>query len=215
VRRRGRLTDGQAKALRDYGEQFVLSENRPLLTWENGFRLPQNFGVEIGFGTGDFLISWGKTSPDWNLVGIDIYRPGIGSLLRKIIDERITNIRVLEMDARIAFLYCFEEASIDEVRIYFPDPWPKKRHHKRRIIQPEFISLLALAIKPGGHLFLATDWWEYADWMRQVIGASPEFSLLHPYEIPNPSHRLQPTKFEARGLKLGHKIVDLAYQRKR
>ncbi len=165
-------------------------------------------GVEIGFGMGQATLDWATRQPGLNIVGIEIYRPGIGALLAGIERLGLTNLRLLEGDAALLLDSKFEAGSLDEARILFPDPWPKKRHHKRRLIQPGFARLLASRLRPGGRLLLATDWPEYAQWMREVLAAEPSLS------VAAPTGQRPATRFEDRGRRLGHRIQDLAYQRK-
>lgn len=213
VRRRGRLTRGQARAWRERGDLVLENPHGPV-DWQAWFARSGRLGVEVGFGMGHALVAWAKEAPDWNLVGIDVYQPGVGALLLGVEEAGLDNVRVIVADARDVLASCFLEGSVDEVRIFFPDPWPKKRHHKRRLIQPEFVAALARCLCPGGRLLLATDWEDYAHAMLQILNATPEFSNMHPGTgyAPRPATRPQ-TRFETRGLRLGHGVWDLAYRR--
>lgn len=216
VRRRGRLTRGQARAWREHHDALVLEQAGDIVDWPGWFARTGPLGVEIGFGMGQALLSWAESAPEWNLVGIDVYQPGVGSLLLGVEQRKLQNVRVLAMDARLALAECFAPASVSEIRIFFPDPWPKARHHKRRLIQPDFVATLAAALEPGGRLLLATDWEDYAEWMRRVMAQSTEFVDEHPRSDFAPRPATRPlTRFEARGLDLGHSVWDLAYTKKR
>ncbi len=155
---------------------------------------------------GHALIEWARVCPDWDLVGIELYRPGIGALLGGLAHFDIENVKYVEQPAQVA-LETVTPQTIDEVRIYFPDPWPKKRHAKRRLIQPEFVALLARVIRGGGTLHLATDWSPYAEWMRECLAANADF-VAGDDEILRPA-----TKFEHRGRCLGYEICDIKYRR--
>ncbi|MGA1675149.1 MAG: tRNA (guanosine(46)-N7)-methyltransferase TrmB [Pseudomonadales bacterium] len=167
-------------------------------------------GLEIGFGMGQALLDWAERSPDWNLLGLEIYTPGLGALLLGVADRKLENVRAIEAPAEIVLNRHLGALWLDEVRIFFPDPWPKARHHKRRLIQTPFVALLADRLRPGGVLWLATDWAPYADWMRSVMAAEPRFEPLSGSDVPG--DRVE-TRFEARGLRLGHAIEDLRYRR--
>lgn len=214
LRRRGRMTRGQARALDRVGARLVVDP--ATRDWPSVFGRKAPLGVEIGFGMGHALLDWADCRPDWNLVGIEVYQPGIGALLLGLDSQELTNVRVLECDARHALSACFEPASIDEVRIFFPDPWPKKRHHKRRLVQPDFVRLVASRLRPGARLSLATDWQDYAESMLTVLDEEPR--LLNAAGsgsfADRPSARPL-TRFEQRGRRLGHQVWDLVYERKR
>ncbi len=208
VRRRGRTTAAQARALDEDLDAY-------LMTIDNYIGQPaQRRGIEIGFGMGDGLLCWAKEAPDWHLLGIDLYLPGIGSLVNKLKDSAVDNVGIIPTPAQEVMQNC-PDNRIDEIRVLFPDPWPKKRHAKRRLIQPAFIEDCCRVLKTGGVIRLATDWQAYADWMREVLGAADS---LHPVldEIRKSdaaSTREVATKFEQRGQQLGHAIHDLVYQR--
>lgn len=214
LRRRGRLTRGQARAWNEHQRQWVLTEPQGPVDWSAWFARPAKLGIEIGFGMGHALLSWAGQAADWNLLGIDVYQPGVGALLLGVEQARLSNVRVINDDARTAVAQCFMPASVAEIRIFFPDPWPKQRHHKRRLIQPDFVLAMARCLCPGARVLLATDWEDYADSMLDVMNASPHFTNLHPANgfAPRPAARPL-TRFESRGLRLGHGVWDLAYER--
>ena len=212
LRRRGRLTRGQARAWQQHHDQLVLEEPDEPVDWSTWFGRDASLGVEIGFGMGDALLSWAQQDADWNLLGIDVYQPGIGALLLGVERAGLDNVRVLAADARQAMARCFAPDSVGEIRIFFPDPWPKKRHHKRRLIQPEFVAVLARCLRPGARLLLATDWQDYAQSMHSVMEQADGFTCAYPGMEFAPRPVARPlTRFEARGLRLGHEVWDLAY----
>lgn len=217
LRRRGRISKGQTRALAEYGERFLISVS-PGATqspgWSSTFARSARLGLEIGFGMGHALVAWAQQHPDWNLLGIDVYQPGIGSVLMRLQNENLKHVRIINAEARTALGGLFSPASLDEVRIYFPDPWPKKRHHKRRLIQPGFATLLANRMKSGGQLLLASDWHPYAEWMLDVLDREPCFENLAGagrFAGGNPDRPV--TNFEARGQALGHEVWNLAFKR--
>jgi len=201
VYRPGRLTPAQQKALDVHLPRFAFDPKAP---WP----LDQTMIMEIGFGNGQALVAMAKAQPDAHLIGIEVHPPGVGRLLNALANEEINNVSVAMRDAVDVLEKEIPEHGLDEVRIYFPDPWPKKRHHKRRLIQPEFVSLLARRIKAGGRLHLATDWMPYAEWMEEVMAQAPEFKR----EV-EAIHIRPDTHFQRRGERKGHAIVDLIYQR--
>jgi len=172
--------------------------------------------VEIGFGNGESLLALAAMHPDQDFLGIEVHRPGIGHLLLKCAELGLTNVRVLCHDAMECLGTHLPAYAFAEVLLYFPDPWPKKRHHKRRIVQPAFVALAARVLEPGGVLRLATDWSPYAEHMRDVLEASEDFVNAAPDGAPwvsRPESRPQ-TRFERRGQRLGHEVRDLAYRRR-
>ena len=168
--------------------------------------------VEIGFGNGEALALMAASEPQHNFLGIEVHEPGVGSLVQQLVRQELSNVRVAMRDAIEVLESQIPPASLAQVRIYFPDPWPKKRHHKRRLIQPLFIAQIATRVQPGGLLHLATDWAPYADWMREVIAGCGEFRNLGDPWVDRPAWRPE-TRFERRGLKRGHEIFDLLYER--
>jgi len=205
LRKRGRMTRGQERALRELAPHYCVHAPpaaRPL-------------GVEIGFGMGQALAQWAQAAPDWALVGVEVYQPGIGALLLQLDRDGLDNVRVIEGAAEPVLAERFDDESIDELRVLFPDPWPKKRHHKRRLVQPAFVELLARKLAPGGRLHLATDWAPYAAWMLEVLAQNPAFeNLFGPGAFAPDRQQRPPTRFEARGEKLGHEVRDLLFRRR-
>lgn len=209
VRRPGRLTPAQQRALDELLPKYGVRDSASPLALE--FERSADLVVEIGCGNGDALCFMAEHEPEVNFVGIEVHEPGVGRLLRGIEGAGLRNVRVLMHDA-VEVLQAQPADSIDMLRIYFPDPWPKKRHHKRRLISPEFTALMARVLKPGGRLHLATDWVPYAERMHEVLSAQTAFRNLGDPDIERPSWRPE-THFERRGLKRGHEVRDLLYER--
>jgi tRNA (guanine-N7-)-methyltransferase len=214
LRRQGRITRGQARALETWADERVVPETAAgPVDWTGRFSRAAPLGVEIGFGMGQALLGWAEAAPEMNLVGIDVYRPGIGALLAGRAERGIEHLMVVEGDARVAVERLFAPGSLREVRVFFPDPWPKKRHHKRRLINAAFVRLLAGRMEPGGRLRLATDWEAYAGWMLDVLEAEPAFSNEFGAGFAERFAGRDVTRFEARGQRLGHRVWDLSYLR--
>ncbi len=215
LRKRGRLTRAQARALASLGpEVLVPVDGAHRLDLPSLFSRPGPVGLEIGFGTGTALLDWAEASPDWNLLGIEVYEPGIGSLLKGMSERGIDNIRVISEDAVDVLEHAIAPGALDEVRVFFPDPWPKKRHRKRRLINPAFAAVLAERLSPGGRLRLATDWQDYADQMRAVLNAQPRLENEAGEGFAERFADRNITRFEARGQRLGHPVRDLSYRRR-
>ncbi|MFW5815683.1 MAG: tRNA (guanosine(46)-N7)-methyltransferase TrmB [Wenzhouxiangella sp.] len=210
VRRPGRLTAAQQRALDELLPRYAIDGE--LSDLRAAFDRPAPLVLEIGFGNGEALAWMAAREPEKNFVGIEVHEPGVGRLLRQLSDEGLDNVRVAMRDAVELVNAQVPPASLAQVRIYFPDPWPKKRHHKRRIIQPGFIERVAACLEPGGLLHLATDWAPYADWMVDVIAGCESFQNLGDPWIERPPWRPQ-TRFERRGRGRGHEIFDLVYRR--
>jgi tRNA (guanine-N7-)-methyltransferase len=214
VRREGRLTPAQEAALERLWARYGLAEGAAIDA-EAAFGRKAPLVVEIGFGTGDHLAASAEARPDWNFIGIEVHRPGVGRLLQNVEQREIGNVRVSCTDAVEVLRDYLPAGSVDEVVIFFPDPWPKKRHHKRRLIQPEFAQLLAQVLRSGGRLRLATDWNDYAQHMLAVLNVAPDFTNTSADGsfIPRPADRPL-TRFENRGLRLGHAVFDLEFHRR-
>jgi tRNA (guanine-N7-)-methyltransferase len=171
--------------------------------------------LEIGFGMGETTAQIAAAAPETDFIGVEVYTAGCGALLRRIADQHLTNLRIIQHDAMEVVRDMIQAATLDRIQIFFPDPWPKARHHKRRLIRPDFVEELANRLKPGGILHCATDWAPYADVMREVLSASPTLSTQSTTPdgfAPRPAYRPL-TRFESRGLRLGHEVFDLVYQR--
>jgi tRNA (guanine-N7-)-methyltransferase len=214
VRRPGRTTAGQRRALSALLPIYGLAlEDAPL-------RLEEVFGrsaptiLEIGFGDGEALLTSAANNPTIDHVGIEVHEPGVGHLLMLVQRAGLSNVRVVMRDAVDVLDQQLPSASFDTVRIFFPDPWPKKRHHKRRLIQSSFVAALARVTKPSGLLHIATDWSHYAEHIRNVLEPSTKFVQLAPADAArDPTSARAPTKFELRGRRLGHVVADLYFRR--
>jgi tRNA (guanine-N7-)-methyltransferase len=215
VRRQGRMTEGQHRLLEQLWPRYGIANDNTPLDLDTIFGRAAPHVVEIGFGMGDSLLQMAADAPEQDFLGIEVHRPGIARLLRAVDERRITNIRVICDDAVEVMTHRITSASLSAVHLFFPDPWPKKRHHKRRIVQPDFVDVIASRLRSGGVLHMATDWEEYAQQAMAVISACP---LLHNRFgagcfATRPETRPL-TKFEQRGRRLGHDVWDLLYEKR-
>ena len=215
VKRAGRTTTGQAKALQELGPRFVLSYTSTPLNRAAAFGIDaanQPLILEIGFGMGDATAHIAALMPDKNFLGCEVHEPGVGALLKHIGERGLSNIRILQHDAVDVLDHMLPEQSLDGVHIFFPDPWHKTKHHKRRLLQTPLVAKLAARLKPGGYLHCATDWEPYAQQMLDVLRAEPLLRNTVEGYAPKPDYRPL-TKFEKRGLRLGHGVWDLVFVR--
>lgn len=216
VLREGRLTKGQQHALENFWSDYGIDyQNAPLdLNQVFGRQAPRV--LEIGFGMGKSLVAMAKTAPEHDFIGIEVHRPGVGACLSEAEANQVTNLKVFEHDAVEVLDHMIPEQSLDTVQLFFPDPWHKKRHHKRRIVQPDFVQALRTKLKIGGVFHMATDWQHYAEHMLEVMLAAEGFENLSSTNdyVERPEHRPL-TKFEQRGQKLGHGVWDLMFKRLR
>jgi tRNA (guanine-N7-)-methyltransferase len=215
VMRTGRMTAGQTRALEEYWPRYGVDFSPQPLLLDQVFGRVAPCTLEIGFGNGEHLAALATAHPDRDFFGIEVHRPGVGHLFMLAAANNLSNVRASTHDAVEVLREQIAAESLDEVLVLFPDPWHKKRHHKRRLIQPPFIELVASRLRPGGVLKLATDWEEYALQMLEVLSAaSSRFSNLSPTGdwMPRPEERA-PTRFEKRGARLGHGVWDLAFRR--
>jgi tRNA (guanine-N7-)-methyltransferase len=207
------MGSGQLKAITELGPRFVL----PYVTCHLDFT--QTFGrnapriLEIGFGMGQTTAEMAAANPDRDYLCVEVHTPGVGSLLRLIGERGLSNVRIIQHDAIEVLEYMVPDATLHGVHIYFPDPWPKKRHHKRRLVQVDLIRLICQKLAPGGYLHCATDWEAYAVQMLQVLSAEPELENSATDYAPRPAWR-SITKFEQRGIRLGHGVWDLLFKRR-
>lgn len=215
VRREGRMTDGQKDALARLSARYSLDALDGLIDLDAAFGRKAPVSFEIGFGAGDALLARAAARPDWNHLGVEVHRPGVGRALIRAEQQGLENLRVMTRDAVEVLREQIAARSLSEVVIEFPDPWHKKRHHKRRLVQPEFVRLVCERLAPGGVLHLATDWAQYAEQMLDVLNAEPTLQNLSAEgrHVPRPDTR-PVTRFEARGERLGHEVFDLAYRRR-
>jgi len=215
VLRGGRLTRAQQHALDELWPHYGIDEGAGVVDFSEHFGNASDVIVEIGFGNGESTWRMAQGEPDANFVGIEVHEPGVGHLLMALDKHAIDNVRIAREDAVTFLGQRVADAALAGVRIYFPDPWPKKRHHKRRIIQPDFVLELARCMTPGGVLHLATDWQPYAEHMLEVMSANPDFVNLSQSGDYCPQPHWRPrTKYEQRGQRLGHVVRDLLYRRK-
>lgn len=212
VRRAGRLTPSQERALKELWPEFGVDFSAELLDFDRLFSRQAPRVLEIGFGNGVSLVQQAADNPQLDFIGIEVHEPGIGHCLLKAHEAGIANLKLLNHDAVEVLAVAIPPASLQRINIYFPDPWPKKRHHKRRLMQPAFLERLHAALQPGGALHIATDWANYAEHIDEVLGDSELFTLAERRAHAGDKPLDRPaTKFERRGLKRGHQIVDWHY----
>ena len=214
VLRKGRLTVAQQHALDELWPHYGIEPGETVIDFEDHFDHAADVIVEIGFGNGDSTWQMAQQEPEKNFIGIEVHEPGVGHLLMALEENAIENVRIACEDAVPFLKNRIADGSLAGVRIYFADPWPKKRHHKRRIIQTEFVAELARCLAKDGILHLATDWQPFADHVLEIMQTSKEFTNLSPEGdyCERPEWRPH-TKYEARGERLGHEVRDLLYQR--
>ncbi len=212
VLRAGRMGSGQARALAELGPRLLLPYQEEVLDLESVFGRIAPRVVEIGFGMGSATAHIAAAHREIDYLGIEVHEPGVGALLKLTEELDLGNLRIIQHDAVEVFEHMLADASQDGIHIFFPDPWHKKRHHKRRLIQPDFVTRLVHKLKVGGYLHLATDWEDYAMQMLEVL--TDEVQLTNTVEAyaPRPDYRPL-TKFEQRGLRLGHGVWDLVFRR--
>lgn len=214
VLRQGRVSSAQQRACDTLLPQLGIPYA------PQGLDLDQAFGrhapkiLEIGFGMGETTAEIAAAHPGNDYLGIEVHTPGVGSLLKQISERGLSNVRIVQHDAAEVLQHMIPPLSLDGMHIFFPDPWPKKRHHKRRLIQPAFVALAASRLKPAGYIHAATDWQEYAEQMLAVLGAEPALENTAAAFADRPAYRPQ-TKFETRGLRLGHGVWDLVFRKRK
>jgi tRNA (guanine-N7-)-methyltransferase len=213
VLRAGRMGTGQLRALETLGPRFLLPYRAEMLDLDATFGRSAPRVLEIGFGMGDATAQVAAALPGTDFIGVEVHAPGVGALLKHIGERELQNLRLLQHDAVEVMTHMLPPASLAGVHIWFPDPWHKKRHNKRRLIQPAFIAQLVTRIAPGGYLHCATDWQDYAEQMLAVLSAEPALQNTAGAYAPRPDWRPL-TKFENRGLKLGHGVWDLVLTRR-
>ena len=215
VLRAGRVSNRQQQGLDLWLKEYELPLSPVPWDYTAIFGRSAALIVEIGFGMGASLLSMATANPDLNYIGIEVHKAGVGSLVADLHDHQLSNVKVVSHDAVEVFQTQLEDDSLAGVQIFFPDPWHKKRHHKRRLIQSEFISMLAKKIKTGGFIHCATDWQEYAEYMSLVLSAEPTLANQQADGGYSPRPASRPlTKFEQRGERLGHGVWDLIYIKK-
>jgi tRNA (guanine-N7-)-methyltransferase len=212
VLRQGRMSRAQRRAYETLRGRFCIAFSPEMLDLEAAFGRRAPTVLEIGFGMGETTAAIAAGHPKLNYLGVEVHSPGVGSLLKRIEALALTNLRIVQHDAVEVVQHMIAPDSLAAAHVFFPDPWPKKRHHKRRLIQPAFVSLLATRIAAGGYLHLATDWGDYADHMLRVLSEEPRLANCADGFAPRPAHRPL-TKFERRGLALGYSVWDVVFQR--
>ena len=214
VLRQGRFTPAQQRAFDKHWARYGVDYSGQQRDFDALFGRRGTRVLEIGFGNGEQLAHSAQAEPSRDFIGVEVHRPGVGRLLNALAEREISNVRVYAHDAVEVVRNEIAPGQLDEVRIYFPDPWHKKRHHKRRLVQPEFVALLAARVRSGGRLHLATDWQGYAEYIQDVLAAAPAWRIdpAHADPAQRPAWRAE-THFERRGLRLGHHVLDFVYER--
>lgn len=207
VLRQGRMSKGQKQALSTLSDDYLVETSETMLHFESIFNRSAKTVLEIGFGMGQSLREMALASPDINFLGIEVHQPGVGHLMRELSEYGLRNVKLMNEDAVTILNDAIPDNSLWGINIFFPDPWPKKKHHKRRLVQPHFIQLLSEKLAEGGYIHLATDWAPYAEQMQEVMSSFACFIQSQPM-LARPS-----TRFEKRGERLGHAIVDYVYEK--
>lgn len=213
VLRQGRTTPAQARARTQLGPLYCIAYTAEFIDLGRAFGRSAPKVLEIGFGMGETTAAIAATHPEIDYVGVEVHSPGVGSLLNRIHALGLANVRIIQHDAVEVLTHMIAPAALDGVHIFFPDPWPKKRHHKRRLIQPAFIALLASRMKQAAYLHIATDWEDYAQQTVDLLTADPALENTADGFAPRPAMRPE-TKFERRGVKLGHRVWDVVFRKR-
>ena len=206
------MSNAQRRAYAQLLDRYALAYSPHALDFAVAFGRAAPTILEIGCGMGETTAAIAQAHPHHNYLGVEVHSPGVGSLLKLIEEKQLANLRIIQHDAVDVVELMIRPESLAGIHIFFPDPWPKKRHQKRRLIQPRFVQLLASRLMPGGYIHLATDWQDYAEQMLDVLASAPLLENTAPGFAPRPDYR-PPTKFEQRGLKLGHPVWDLLFRR--
>ncbi len=206
VLRQGRLTRGQQQALEQHWSDFGIEYQPQALDLAAVFGNTHDVVLEIGFGNGESLVQQAEAQPHSNFIGIEVHRPGVGHCLHRLVELGLSNLRLINQDAIDVMQHQLRDNCLAQIQLFFPDPWQKKRHHKRRILQSNFLDLASTRLRDGGHLHLATDWEDYAEHMQLEMQQRKDFTLVTTDRGDRPV-----TKFENRGLKLGHGVWDFVY----
>lgn len=213
VTRAGRVSTAQGRALEALGPQFMIPYEKALLDTAQAFGRTAPVIFEIGFGMGETTATIADGMREKNFIGVEVHTPGIGSLLKLIGEKELDNVRIIQHDAYEVLVNMIAPASLSGIHVFFPDPWHKARHNKRRLIQSPMVELLSSKLMRGGYIHCATDWQEYAEQMLEVLGNEPTLQNTADGYAPRPDYR-PVTKFENRGLKLGHGVWDLVFVKK-
>jgi tRNA (guanine-N7-)-methyltransferase len=212
VLRQGRMSNAQKRAYDQLLDRYALAYSAQALDFTVAFDRTAPTILEIGCGMGETTAGIAQAHPHNDYLGVEVHSPGVGSLLKLIEEKQLANIRIIQHDAVDVVEQMIPPESLAGIHVFFPDPWPKKRHHKRRLIQPGFVQLLASRLIPDGYIHLATDWQDYAEQMLDVLASAPCLENTAAGFAPRPDYR-PPTKFEQRGIKLGHSVWDLLFHR--
>lgn len=212
VLRQGRVSNAQGRAVENLLPKFGIAHSSQLIDYIELFSRPAPTILEIGFGMGETTATIAATNPQNNYLAIEVHTPGVGNLLKEIDAQQLSNLRIIQHDAIEILRDMIPAASLAGVHIFFPDPWPKKRHHKRRLIQASLVKTLCDKLLPGGYIHVATDWQEYAEHILATLAAEPLLANSADAYAPRPPYRPL-TKFEQRGLKLGHDVWDIIFTR--
>ena len=213
VLRQGRVSNAQQRAYDSLLPQFGIPFQSVTIDLDRAFGRRAPRVLEIGFGMGETTAQIAAAHPDTDYLGVEVHTPGVGGLLKLLAERALTNVRVIQHDAVEVLTHMLAPSSFEAVHVFFPDPWPKKRHHKRRLIQPQFVALLVERMKPGAYLHVATDWENYAEQILAVLCAEPLLVNTAPTYAERADRRPL-TKFETRGLKLGHRVWDIVFRRR-
>lgn len=208
------MTEGQKKAYERCWPKYGLTREQGMIDPRQVFGREALLNLEIGFGMGRSLAEMAEAAPEQDFIGVEVHLAGVGALLKEVEDRGLENVRVYAIDANDVIDLCLPDASLDRVMLFFPDPWHKKRHHKRRLVQAEFVQRIRHKLRVGGVFHLATDWENYAEHMMEVMSHSEGFANSEADQqfAPRPEHR-PITKFEQRGARLGHGVWDLLFRR--
>jgi len=210
VLRQGRLTKHQAEGIKIHSTLYAIPFNDDTLNWDTLFRNNGKKIIEIGFGMGHTTVEIAKNLPDSNFVAIDVHSPGVGNLLNKIKDNELSNLKIIQHDAVEVLEKMVLDKSLDAIHIFFPDPWHKKRHNKRRLIQEPFLELVSRKLKKDGYVHVATDWQDYAYWIIECFKKNKIYTSMNNDFSKKPSYRPK-TKYEDRGINLGHQVWDIIF----
>ncbi len=213
VIRTGRMTLAQRAAYETHWPEHGLKVEDGLLDQQKAFGRRAPLVVEIGFGMGQSLVAMAQAHPEWNYIGVEVHPPGVGNILRLSAEEELANLKIYKADAHAVLDACIADDALARIQIFFPDPWHKTRHHKRRLIQPDFVQVLRAKLKSGGVLHLATDWQPYAQHMMKVLGSAEGFRNCCGQGAWATQHERPPTKFAQRGQRLGHGVWDMLFEK--
>ena len=213
VLRQGRISQAQQRAYETLRSVYALPYQNNLIDLNTVFQRPAAKILEIGFGMGESSAEIAAAQPELDFVGVEVHTPGVGSLLKQIDARQLKNIRIIQHDAVEVLQHMIGENSLHGAHIFFPDPWPKTRHHKRRLIQTDFVRLLSSRLQAGGYLHVATDWKAYAEHILETLSQETLLENTTPVYAPRPSYRPL-TKFEQRGIKLGHGVWDIVFKKR-